>query len=646
VVVAEGAAASADVIALASRAAVGALLGAAASLVAALVMYQFNAAVVLEMDRDAPTIVTGLYGPERVGEETYAWSRQEARLDLPGLDRSRPWTCAVVVKGGRQDEATLPEVVLTVDGVILGRHVTTNEYQSFSVDVPGQTQPGAVIGMHITNTFQPSGGDTRALGVMVDRWTCTPEAGGVAGLPARASRVVLVTGAAFGAAFVVLGATWSALVGGVLLLGAGLAVLVTFGPGPFSTGLDRGMWVGVTIALALTAAGAAWRWGRLDWSASARFALAWTAGAVLLKILGLLHPLKGIVDAVFHAHRVMWVLDGRYLFTQTMPSGVEFPYAIGLYVFTAPWTILTTDFVTLLRIIVVVVEASGGLLLYALVAHWWRDRQAGAVAAVLFSVVPLPFVIIGNANMTNVFAQGLALATVAAAIRWRLQPRDFAAVAGFVAITTAALLSHISTLTLLAATLGLLAIAYWWRGDREIRTSATVIVAASAVAAVVAVLTYYRHFMDSFKGALAVRAAGGASSGDASVSLFDRVAEAGGLVVHGLGWPLLLLAVVGAVVFWRRPWRDRLDLGVLAWIATAIVCIGMVVVTPVERPFLRYAAEFISRVIFTTTPAAILLAALAVMTMWRRGGLWQVLGGAGVIAAVAAGTSRWLDWLR
>lgn len=632
-------------IALVTRAAFGALLGAAASLAAALFMYQFHTTITLEMDRDAPTITTGLYGAERVGDETYAWSRQDAALALPGLDRSQPWTCTVVVKGAREDVSTLPGVVLTVDGVIRSRHETTNDYQALTVEVPAQPASGAVVGMHVTQTFRP-GSDPRDLGVMVDRWTCAPAAGGITGLPAQASRAALVTGAAFGAAWVLLGATWPALAGGVLLLGAGQAVPLTLAAGPFSPGLGRGVWVGVTIAAVLAAVAGIWRWRGRDWSAHARFALAWTSGVVLLKLLVLLHPMKAIIDAVFHAHRVMWVLDGRYFFTQPMPSGVEFPYAIGLYVFAACFTWLTADFVTLLRIIVVVAEATGGLLLYALVAHWWRDRQAGAVAAVLFSVVPLPFVIIGNANMTNVFAQALALASVAAAVRWRLQPRDLGAIAAFTAITAAALLSHISTFTLLAATLGLLAIVYAWRGDRAIRTSALVIVAASAMAGVVSVLVYYRHFMDAFRSALAVRAAGGAASGETPVSLVDRIGEAGGLLVSGLGWPLLALGAVGAVWFWRRAWRDRLDLAVLAWTATAVVCIGMVVATPVERPFLRYAAEFISRVIFTTAPAAVVVAALGATSLWRRGGVWRALGGLAVAAAIGAGIGQWLRWLQ
>ena len=609
-------------------------------------MYQVTAPVHIEMDRDTPIIASGLYGAEHVDGQHYAWSHENAALELPGLDRSQPWTCTVVVKGGRSDVATLPEVVLSVDGVVLARHRTTNDYQALTIDLPVQPARGAVVGMHVTNTFQPSSGDTRMLGVMVDRWVCDPAEGHITGLPRQVSQVAAISGAAFGVAFVALGATWPMLFSGVLLFGAGIAVPLTMGPGAFSPGLVRDTWVAIVIAAGLTLTGIVWRARGRTWSAASRIALAWTAGAVLLKLLVLFHPLKPLVDAVFHAHRVMWILDGRYFFSQTMPSGVQMPYAIGLYVFAAPWTALTSDIVSLIRIIVVGAEATGGLLLYAVIARRWRDPQTAALAAVLFSVLPLPFVIIGNANMTNVFAQAIALAAVASAVMWRLQPRDLAAVAGFTVITAAAFLSHISTLSLLAVTLAVLAVGYWWRGDREVKRAGTMVLVGSAIAGVVAVLVYYVHFIEEFRSALVVRQAATAAVDASPVSLLDRVREAGDLIWTGVGWPILGLGLAGIAAARRHSWRDRLDLGVSAWLVTAIVCIGAVVVTPVDKAFLRYAAEFISRVVYATSPGVVVLAALGAMAVWRRGGAWRFASAGAVLAAVAVGLDAWLTWLR
>ncbi|MBF6216490.1 hypothetical protein IU487_36585, partial [Nocardia puris] len=86
-------------------------------------------------------------------------------------------------------------------------------------------------------------------------------------------------------------------------------------------------------------------------------------------------------------------MAGRYYFTQVMPGGVEFPYAIGLYVFAAPWSWLTNDHVTLLRVVVIAAEAGAGALLYAMIARSCGDGRAGALAVALYSLVPLPYAI-------------------------------------------------------------------------------------------------------------------------------------------------------------------------------------------------------------------------------------------------------------
>ena len=57
-------------------------------------------------------------------------------------------------------------------------------------------------------------------------------------------------------------------------------------------------------------------------------------------------------------------MDGRYLFTQPMPSGVRFPYAIALYVVALPFGWIVEDHVALLEVVVLVSRALAGLLLY------------------------------------------------------------------------------------------------------------------------------------------------------------------------------------------------------------------------------------------------------------------------------------------
>lgn len=635
-----------------ARGLLGLFLGALCGMAALAAVYARNPAITMEMDRGAAA-VTGLYDVERAGQDTWAWTRRDATLKLPGLDRRVPWSCTIRVRGGRGDVATLPEIFLSVDGVIAGTRQTTNEYQDVHVDVPPRlSASGATVTLTASNTMQPGTSDTRALGVMIDRWTCAPGEGGVVRPPRQALVAAAVGGAAFGLALALVGLGVLALAALVMAIGIGQAIPIAWEFGMFTPYAARVPWLAVWIAglLAASVRAAEWSTGR-RLHAAARFVAVFTAAALYLKLLALLHPSKTPVDVVFHAHRLMWVLDGRFFFTQPMPSGVQFPYAIGLYVFAAPWSLLTNDYVLLLRIIVSAAEASGCLLLYLLVSRVWGDRLAGAIAAVLFSVVPRAFEIVGNANMTNAFGQSVALATVAAAVLWRLGRRDWWQLAGFTALTAFALLCHISTLTLLGAILVALAALYWWRGAPVLRAPAVSVLCALCMATVFSIAVYYGHFGDAFRSAARVRVSAPAAATSAttpvtSMALAPKVVEAARLSVAAVGWPMLVLAAAGLVPWWRRGLRDRLSLAVAAWLLTFLILTLSVVLAPVGASFLRYAAEFITRVTLATCPAIVILAALGCAQALRRGWAWRVPAAALLVAACYVGAQLWIDWLR
>jgi hypothetical protein len=606
----------------------------------------------MEMDRDASSVVRGLHGPERVGQDTYAWTRGEVRLLLPGLDRRSDWTCVVRLRGGRADVSTLPGVTMTVDGVIAASLQTTNEYQDLTAVVPARTgRPGATLTLTTSNTFQPGPSDRRVLGVMIDRWTCAPAAALVIP-PAGALGSAAAAGAVSGAVVALLCAGWLA-VAALALFTAALAVPLSLGFGMF-TGYPAdvaraaaavGVLVAGFVVIRERALGQ-----RLD--GAARFVAGVTAAAFVLKLIALLHPSKAPIDVVFHAHRLQWVLEGRYFFTQPMPSGVHFPYAIGLYVFALPWTLISDNYVLLLRVIVSAAEASGAVLLFLLVSRAWGDRLAGAMAAALFPLVPRLLEIVGNANMTNAFGQSAALAAVAAAVLWPLGRAHMGRVAGFAALTAFALLCHISTITLLTVILVALAALYWWNGSAILRAAAVSIVAAVLVAAVFSVAIYYGHFGDAYRSALRVRATSSAPAPPRPgappappASLAEKSAEAARLSVAAVGWPMFLLAIPGAAGLLRVRRSDRLTYAVYAWMITYAVFVLSVVVMPVDRSFQRYAAEFISRVTLATHPAVVVLAAAGACWLWRLGTAGRAAALVGVAGCVYVGFVDWFQWI-
>ena len=649
------------------RGALGLVIGAAAGAAALLTAYWLHPGMAMEMDRGASPVIAGLYDVERVDRQTFAWTRQHATLTLPGLDRRTEWTCTIRLRGGRADQSTLPEVMVSVDGVITATHPTSNDYRDVEVTLPARPlNPGATVMLTASSTFSPGSSDTRMLGLMIDRWTCAPAAGAFVWPPRRILTTAIAGGAIFGAAFALIGAGTVVTLGAAALLAAAQAIPLAWEFGMFTAAYPgRGVTLAIWIAglLCLSVYGVRWATGR-PLSGAARIVLACTAAILYLKLLVLLHPSKPPIDVVFHAHRLQWVLDGRFYFTQPMPSGVQFPYAIGLYVFTAPWTLLTADYVLLLRIVVSAAEAVGAVLVYLLVSRVWQDRFAAAAAALLFHLVPRTFEIVGNANMTNAFAQSVALAALTAAVLWPLQRSNWVQVIALTAITALALLSHISTLTLLGAILLTLSVLYWLKGGPGMRRPALSLFAALVVAAGLSVAVYYAHFGDAYRTAARVRASNAAAASPASapatpgtaapaatqppvrVGLPSKLADAGRLTVAAVGWPIFMMALACAVPFWRRGFGNRLSLAILALLITFVMFVLSVVVMPVERSFQRYAAEFISRVTLATYPAMVILAGASVAAAWRAGWFARVVAGTLMLSAVYVGVVTWIEWLR
>jgi hypothetical protein len=116
--------------------------------------------------------------------------------------------------------------------------------------------------------------------------------------------------------------------------------------------------------------------------------------------------------------------------------------------------------------------------------------------------------------------------------------------------------------------------------------------------------------------------------------------------VAAVGWPIFLLAAAGVVPLWRRGLRDRLSLATAALMITYILFVAGVVLTPVERSFQRYAAEFISRVTLATYPAMVMLAGLGAAWAWRVGWTWRTVAAALMTGAGWVGAAAWTGWLR
>ena len=222
-----------------------------------------------------------------------------------------------------------------------------------------------------------------------------------------------------------------------------------------------------------------------------------TASALFLKLLVLLHPNMPAGDAMFHAHRFQGVLGGHLYFTSIAPGGYSFPYAPGLYVFASLFSGLVrrgAGDMALLRIITCSVDAVAGLLLYAIVAKAWDNRLAAAMSVAIYHLIPLDFAVLTTGNLTNAFAQSVAVGALALMGSAAATPAATALLALALAV---AYMSHTSTLAIVFVATLAIAVLFWWRGGPALRSSVSAIAFATLGAAAVAVVLYYAHFMDT-----------------------------------------------------------------------------------------------------------------------------------------------------
>ena len=218
----------------------------------------------------------------------------------------------------------------------------------------------------------------------------------------------------------------------------------------------------------------------------------------------------------------------------------------------------------LLRIITCAVDAVAGLLLYAIVVRAWGNRLAAAMAVAIYHLIPLDLAVLTTGNLTNAFAQSVAVGGAGAdGVRDGRSP----ATALLAFVLAVAYMSHTSTLAILFVATLATALLFWWRGGPSLRSPAAAIALATLGAAALAVVLYYAHFMDTYRAELARI---GHETATAAPDVGGRtIGDRLRLVPYSLGVyigaPVLLFASLGAVVLARGRAADRLTLA-LSWL--------------------------------------------------------------------------------
>lgn len=569
-----------------------AALGAALGPAALLAVFTAGATIRLPFDTDPPRSISGIFPVERDAASglTFAWTGRDMTVRLPNLDRSRDWTLALRARAGRPAPAPNPGVSFYADGILLSTQPATADFSTLRVTLPARPQRarGALVRIEVSSTMVPGPGDSRALGLMVDDLTIAPD--GRASPPPDVIVRAAIGAGLFGAAIGMLAGGFAAAAA-VLAAAIGQAALLARGLGPYTDYASTAALVAAWTALALVLSAALARRRAVPPSCAARTVLIFSAIAFFLKLLALLHPEMPIGDAMFHAHRFQGVLAGHLYFTSIAPGNYTFPYPPGFYLVAAPFARFVmrgpAD-MALLRTVALAVDTVAGASLYLAVRrNWPRLAWTAAAAVVLYQLVPLDFRVITTGNLTNAFAQSvavLALTTIATIGSPRVLGRHTALLTATMAV---AFMSHTSTFPLLftagLATAGLL----YWKGQADGRRLAGVVLVATIAAFVLAVVVYYAHFGDTYRAewtristetAAAAPDAGGRSIAARAASVPMYLRTYFGLVP-------LALSLLGGWSLFRAGRRDPLTLALGGWTLACLAFLALGILTPVDMRY-------------------------------------------------------------
>ena len=218
---------------------------------------------------------------------------------------------------------------------------------------------------------------------------------------------------------------------------------------------------------------------------------------------------------------------------------------------------------------------------------------------------------------------------MAVVVMWSGERVSIARVVVWSALASLAFLSHVSTFAISLATLLTLAVLYVLPIAPGLRAAGRALFLATFVAVVFATVTYYGHFGDMYRDALRVRQTAASNlatpsqppsasaTGAAPVtSLSARTLSAMRLTGESVGWPILLLALVGCWRLRREDIRNPLGLALVAWGIAFVVFLGVALMR-VDVQYERYSLEFVGRVVYATSPAFVILAAHGAMWAWR-----------------------------
>ena len=532
-------------------AAVGAFAFATTSFV-----YRKGGAILIDFERGYEgAFVNGFHPRERAEGKYFRWTDDASYVEFRHLPLKGTLGVEARLRTIRPEGAPLPSLAFTANGVTVHRAAALPGVVTYHFQFPSSSSR-LRLGIE-SETFEAAGGrklGVQVLGIRLKLPEELPSFEEPALWMSLSAMLVLASGLSFPIAVlaaVVLTVPFTYLLG---------LSSVRFSTYPRDVAL---------LTLSALAAAALLRaiLNRAGWlHASDRgIATALLALLLLLKMGMLSYPLMLSSDADFQANRMREFLQGNWhptSVTQHEPP-VRIPYPVALFATAAPLAKVGMDLVPALEITTGLFDVLvSGLLMFL----GWRcldDFRAGALAAVLYQLVPMNALSFSAGNFTNLFAVSmLACAFTFLAV---------SAVAGTGVSTLLALTAHFGML-LEGLVLWPLWLVLLYMAPKPVKDRRALVTAAVLAAFLIAAV-YYLGYLELFTSQYG-RALEGESPGGIGAA-FDLWGEQ-------IGFVFLATAFLGSLSFVREPLGGAFSGLAVGWLGTTLFFLAIDVWTGLE----------------------------------------------------------------
>src|SRR5262249_61200794 len=235
--------------------------------------------------------------------------------------------------------------------------------------------------------------------------------------------------------------------------------------------------------------------------------------------------------------------------------------------------------------------------LYWVVARNWGNRLAAAMSVAIYHLMPLNFGVLTTGNLTNAFAQSVAIGALAVMAAPALSTRTGQLTLLLTAVLAVAFMSHTGTVAILSVAGACASALFFARGGRALRSAAWGIAIATLVAARVSVGVYYGWFADTYRAEFARigRETAAAAPDVGGRTIGNRLRLVPYELGIYIGAPVLLFGFLGAVELARRrapevsagaPARgDRLTLVLAGWMMSCLAFLALGILTPIDMRY-------------------------------------------------------------